>query len=100
MLAPCGPKAILARTLRNLKGIYEKAGDFERALRTVEMLLRLEPGSAEELRDRGLLLAALDCYSSAAADLERYLALRPRCADAPQLGAKVVELRARAALVN
>ena len=55
MLAPCGRKAILARMLRNLKGIYVKAGDFERALRTVEMLLRLEPGSAEELRDRGLV---------------------------------------------
>jgi len=100
MLAPCRRKAILARTLRNLKGIYEKAGDFERALRTVDMLLSLDPESGEDVRDRGLLLAALDCYGAAASELERYLALWPKSSDAPRLGARIAELRARAARVN
>jgi regulator of sirC expression with transglutaminase-like and TPR domain len=54
----------------------------------------------DELRDRGVLYAALDCFAAAAADLEGYLALRPRCAEAPQLAAKAAELRARAARVN
>jgi regulator of sirC expression with transglutaminase-like and TPR domain len=100
MLAPCGRKTILARMLRNLKGIYVKAGDFSRALRAAQMLLSLDPGDGEELRDRGLLFAALDCYAAAAADLEGYLARRPRCAEAPQLAARAVELRARAARLN
>jgi len=100
MLAPCGRKSILSRMLRNLKGIYVKAGDYVRALRAVEMLRSLDPESAEELRDRGVLYAALDCFAAAAADLEGYLALRPQCAEAPQLAAKAAELRARAALVN
>jgi regulator of sirC expression with transglutaminase-like and TPR domain len=100
MLAPCSRKAILGRMLRNLKGIYVKAGDYARALRIVEMLRSLEPDSADELRDRGVLYAALDCYAAAAADLESYLALRPRCAEAPQLTAKAAELRARAARLN
>jgi regulator of sirC expression with transglutaminase-like and TPR domain len=100
MLAPCSRKAILGRMLRNLKDIYVKAGDYARALRVVEMLRSLEPDSADELRDRGVLYAALDCYAAAAADLERYLALRPRCAEAPQLAAKVAELRGRAARLN
>jgi regulator of sirC expression with transglutaminase-like and TPR domain len=100
MLAPCSRKAILGRMLRNLKGIYVKAGDYARALRIVEMLRSLEPDSADELRDRGVLYAALDCYAAAAADLESYLARRPRCAEAPQLAAKVAELRARAARLN
>jgi regulator of sirC expression with transglutaminase-like and TPR domain len=100
MLAPCSRKAILGRMLRNLKDIYVKAGDYARALRVVEMLRSLEPDSADELRDRGVLYAALDCYAAAAADLEGYLALRPRCAEAPQLTAKVAELRARAARLN
>jgi regulator of sirC expression with transglutaminase-like and TPR domain len=100
MLAPCGRKSILSRMLRNLKGIYVKAGDHVRALRAVEMLRSLDPESAEELRDRGVLYAALDCFAAAAADLEGYLARRPQCAEAPQLAAKAAELRARAALVN
>jgi regulator of sirC expression with transglutaminase-like and TPR domain len=100
MLAPCGRKSILSRMLRNLKGIYVKAGDYVRALRAVEMLRSLDPESAEELRDRGVLYAALDCFAAAAADLEGYLARRPQCAEAPQLAAKAAELRARAARVN
>ena len=100
MLAPCGRKSMLARMLRNLKGIYVKAGDYTRALRAVEMLRILDPDSVDELRDRGVLYAALDCYAAAASDLEGYLALRPRCAEAPQLAARAAELRARAARVN
>jgi regulator of sirC expression with transglutaminase-like and TPR domain len=100
MLAPCTRKAILARMLRNLKGIYVKAGDYERALRAVEMLRSLDPDDPDELRDRGVLHAALDCYATAADDLESYLARVPRCAEAPQLAAKVAELRGRAARVN
>ena len=100
MLASCGRKAILSRMLRNLKGIYVKAGDYARALRTVEMLRILDPDSVDELRDRGVLYAALDCYAAAAADLEGYLALRPQCAEAPQLAARAAELRGRAARLN
>jgi len=100
MLAPCGRKAILSRMVRNLKGIYVKAGDYARALRAVEMLRILDPDSVDELRDRGALYAALDCYAAAASDLESYLALRPRCAEAPQLAANAADLRARAARVN
>jgi regulator of sirC expression with transglutaminase-like and TPR domain len=100
MLAACGRKAILSRMLRNLKGIYVKAGDYVRALRAVEMLRSLDPQSVDELRDRGVLYAALDCFAAAAADLEAYLALRPQCAEAPQLAAKAAELRDRAARVN
>lgn len=100
MLAPCGRKSILSGMLRNLKGIYVKAGDYIRALRIVEMLRILEPDSLDELRDRGVLYAALDCYAAAADDIEGYLARKPRCAEAPQLAARAAELRARAARVN
>ena len=67
MLAACDAQAILARMLRNLKAIYVKAEDSPRALRMVELLLASSPGALEELRDRGLLYAALDCYALAAA---------------------------------
>jgi regulator of sirC expression with transglutaminase-like and TPR domain len=64
---------VLARTLRNLKAIYLKADDHERALRTAELLVLLNPGAMDEVRDRGLVLAALECYALAAADLEAYV---------------------------
>jgi regulator of sirC expression with transglutaminase-like and TPR domain len=100
MLAPCTRKGILARMLRNLKAIYVKADDYPRALRAMDLLLRLDPGSGEDLRDRGLLHAAFDCYSLAAADLEAYLALVPAATEAKALKAKITEMRSKAARLN
>jgi regulator of sirC expression with transglutaminase-like and TPR domain len=66
----------------------------------VELLVALQPGSAEDLRDRGVLYASLDCYARAAADLESYLALAPRAKDADELAARVAELKLKAARLN
>jgi regulator of sirC expression with transglutaminase-like and TPR domain len=100
MLAPCARKGILARVLRNLKAIYVKGDDYARALRTMDLLLALDPDSAEERRDRGLLHAAFDCYSLAAADLEAYLALAPAAPEAKTLMVKIQEMRSLAARLN
>jgi regulator of sirC expression with transglutaminase-like and TPR domain len=100
MLAPCPRKGILARMLRNLKAIYAKADDYPRALRTMDLLLSLDPKSGEDLRDRGLLHAAFDCYGLAAADLEAYLALAPAAPEASALQVKITEMRSRAARLN
>jgi regulator of sirC expression with transglutaminase-like and TPR domain len=100
MLAPCPRKGILARLLRNLKAIYVKADDYRRGLRTMDLLLALDPGSAEDRRDRGLLHAAFDCYSLAAADLEAYLALEPAAPEASALLVKINEMRSLAARLN
>jgi regulator of sirC expression with transglutaminase-like and TPR domain len=100
MLAPCAAKGILARVLRNLKAIYVKADDYHRGLRTMDLLLALDPGSAEDRRDRGLLHAAFDCYSLAAADLEAYLALAPAAPEGPALMVKINEMRSLAARLN
>jgi regulator of sirC expression with transglutaminase-like and TPR domain len=100
MLAPCARKGILTRMLRNLKAIYVKADDYHRGLRTMDLLLALDPGSAEDRRDRGLLHAAFDCYSLAAADLEAYLALAPAAPEASALLVKINEMRSLAARLN
>lgn len=100
MLAPCPPRAVLSRTVRNLKAIYLKAEDHERALRTVELLVLLNPGAAEEVRDRGLVLAALECYALAARDLEAYVAAAPQAPEADHIRAKIAEMRHKAARLN
>jgi regulator of sirC expression with transglutaminase-like and TPR domain len=99
-LAPCDRKAMLERMLQNLKAIYVKQGDLVRALRVVEQLLEVDPQSANEIRDRGTIYAALDCYALAARDLETYLAKVPGNPRAEELWAKVVSLKEKAARLN
>jgi regulator of sirC expression with transglutaminase-like and TPR domain len=100
MLAACPTRAVLSRTVRNLKAIYLKAEDNERALRTADLLVLLNPGVVEDVRDRGLVLAALECYALAAADLETFLAATPQAPEAEQVRARIAELRHRAARLN
>jgi len=100
MLRPCRRKDMLERLLRNLKAIYIRDQDTDRALRVVDLIVRLQPGSAEDLRDRGILYASLDCYGLAARDLESYLALAPGAKDAEDLAARVALLRHRASRLN
>ncbi|HKC44293.1 MAG TPA: tetratricopeptide repeat protein [Burkholderiales bacterium] len=92
-LAPATPRDIVARVLRNLKGIYTKDGKLEQALAVMQRLLLVLPESAEELRDRGLIYAQLECFRPAVADLQSYLRRSPEAADGSDIHAKVVELR-------
>jgi regulator of sirC expression with transglutaminase-like and TPR domain len=100
MLAVCSRRQILARTLRNLKAIYLKAEDPLRALGIVELLLRVQPESLEDLRDRGLLYGRLDCYASAVRDLESYLERAPGCPQGQSLLTRIAELRQLATRLN
>ena len=100
MLAGLRRKDILERMLRNLKLIYAKGEDWSRTLGVVELLVRLAPQNADDLRDRGLLYAALDCYSLAARDLQAYLERVPGSAEAAALREKITQLHHRATRVN
>jgi regulator of sirC expression with transglutaminase-like and TPR domain len=100
MLTACSRKEILARMLRNLKTIYAKASDHWRCLGVVDLLLRVNAASGEDLRDRGLLYAALDCYGLALADLRAYLARFPAAPEAAELAARISSLSGQAARLN
>lgn len=76
-------REILARMLRNLKSVYHGRNDFARLLAVQKRLVVLLPDAYEELRDRGLVYAQLECPRAAADDLSRYLELAP---DAPEVG--------------
>lgn len=81
-LRPATKKDIVARILANLKSIYVNAHDDARALSAVDRLLVARPDDAEELRDRGMILARLGRGAEAVADLERYLERSPDAPDA------------------
>ena len=84
---------VLARMLRNLKEIHRTTEDWPRLLAVQQRLVLLLPGSAEELRDRGLTWAELGRRGEAAADLEAYVAKAPGAGDAQALAERAQELR-------
>lgn len=99
-LEPATPREILARVLRNLKAIYLQAGALEAALAVMNRMLLVVPESVEELRDRGLVYARLDCFRPAAADLQNYLRRRPDAPDAAEVRARLAELKSAAGRLN
>ena len=100
MLAAAGKKNMLARMLRNLKGIYRERGDIDRALAAAGRIIELEPGAAEEYRDRAGLYLELECFRAALSDFRNYLMLNPRAEDAAVVQRRVVELQQLAARLN
>jgi regulator of sirC expression with transglutaminase-like and TPR domain len=90
-LKPVGNKEVLARMLRNLKGIYYDAGLYEKALRISEHLLALLPGDPHEIRDRGYIYERLECPRAASADFEQYLNLAPEANDADHVRERFIE---------
>lgn len=100
MLVTAAPREVLLRMLRNLKGIYFKQLLWPAALGVLEWIVGVAPSEAEEIRDRGIVYEALECWRAAAADYEHYLALSPKAADADAVRDRAVEMQKRIALLN
>jgi regulator of sirC expression with transglutaminase-like and TPR domain len=99
-LEPAGKRQILARLLRNLKGIYREADKPERQLEVLNRMLVVAPEAHGELRERGLLYQRLECYRAALKDLSEYAALEPDAPDIEDTRARVLELSAICARLN
>lgn len=95
-----GSRQILSRMLTNLKGIYVTSGDFERVVGALDRLVALAPGDPDHLLDRGMALAKLHRFASAAADLKACLSLAPAAADRPVVRRQIVALRRLTAFMN
>lgn len=99
-IEPASNRQILARVLRNLKGIYRQADDPERLLDVLNRMLVLSPRSRTDLRDRGLVYQRLECWRPALQDLTDYLDLEPDAADLAEVRTRVIELRRLCARLN
>ncbi len=80
-LVPASQTDILTRMLRNLKDIYFREGDQYKALDAVNRILELDPESAGDIRDRGLLYYHMERLEPAILDLTSYLKLMPEAED-------------------
>jgi regulator of sirC expression with transglutaminase-like and TPR domain len=100
MLAAAGKKDILARMLRNLKGIYLQRRDFPRALAAADRVITLEPRAADEYRDRAGIYLELECFRAALSDFRNYLMLKPGAEDTAAVERRVAELQQIASRLN
>lgn len=99
-LRPVSTRDILARLLRNLKGIYAQAGLYRRALSIIERILLVAPNAVEERRDRGALLAQLGRYSEAITDVQAYLKRASNSPDAERVREELKKMQAQQARLN
>ncbi len=99
-LEPATNRQILARLLRNLKGIYREADKPERMLEVLNRMIIVVPDAASELRDRGLVYQRLECWRPALKDLSDYLEREPAASDIDEVRAKLMELSQRCARLN
>ena len=99
-LQAAAPRQILARLLRNLKGIYQQSEHAQDTLDVAQRMVMVEPHAAEAVRDRGLAYHRLECFRAALADLQDYLRRRPQAPDAEEIRGKIAELRLACARLN
>jgi regulator of sirC expression with transglutaminase-like and TPR domain len=94
-LAPAGKRAILKRLLRNLRAIYQYRHQNLMTLELLQWILILDPDSADDLKQRGLLYEALGNRAQARLDLTRYLDLVPEATDRETIEQKISQLNSR-----
>jgi regulator of sirC expression with transglutaminase-like and TPR domain len=72
---------VLVRIIRNLKNSYSQSYAYDKALRCINMILAVEPDSADEIRDKGIIQERLLNYEEALQYLNKYLEIAPEAPD-------------------
>jgi regulator of sirC expression with transglutaminase-like and TPR domain len=81
LLRPVGRREILARMLRNVRGLHLAERNWPLALGAVELLSVVEPTEPDHGRDRALLLGRMGRFTEAIDGLGHYLDERPDAHD-------------------
>ena len=98
--ATASRREVVARLLRNLKRIHAYRRDLDRLLAVSNRMVALDPEDAKALRDRGHVLADLECHQAAYHDYLHYLRLAPLAGDAADIRARIERLRPIATRLN
>ncbi|HZF99130.1 MAG TPA: SirB1 family protein [Pseudoxanthomonas sp.] len=100
ILDPASHRAILVRMLRNLHGVYAERGEWDRAARSADRVLKLSPDQPEAVRDRGLAYLNMDYRPGARQDLAHYLNLSPYADDVGALRQRLIEISVGRSLMH
>jgi regulator of sirC expression with transglutaminase-like and TPR domain len=98
LLAPVSNRHIAVRILNNLRSIYFQRREAAKAAQVLDLLIEASPDSAEEYKQRGVCYIQTERYEDARHDLETYLRLAPKAADAPQVATELNRIRRLIAL--
>jgi regulator of sirC expression with transglutaminase-like and TPR domain len=99
-LEPATNRQIIARVLRNLKGIYRETDKPQEQLDVLNRMLLVAPEASAELRDRGIVYHRLECYRAALKDLSDYVEREPNAPDFEDVRVRMMELSALCARLN
>lgn len=99
-LEPATNRQIIARVLRNLKGIYRDTDKPQEQLDVLNRMLLVAPEASAELRDRGIVYHRLECYRAALKDLSDYVEREPNAPDFEDVRVRMMELSALCARLN
>src|SRR5262249_49457614 len=91
---------MVVRVLTNLKGVYLREGDFQRAVRIIERLRQLMPDDPLQERDLGAALFQAGQHGSAIGPLSAYLRLVPKAQDHDQVAQLIALAKAQVAQWN
>jgi len=83
---------VLVRLLSNLKTIYLNTREDSKALAAIDRILLIRPDAADEIRDRGMVLARTGKIDEAIQALSRYLEVMPSAPDATRVKLLLDEL--------
>ena len=97
---PAPRREVAMRILRNLLHTYSQRQELERLLVVCNRMVALDPKDATALRERGHVLARLECFRAAFHDYQHYLRLVPHAEDAAEVQARIDELRPVATRLN
>jgi len=100
LLVSASNKEIIVRLLRNLKAIYLRGHDLDKALPIMDWIIATMPEQTPELRDRGMIYQELECPRAALADFEAYLERSPGCEDADEIRRRIIELQRAVSRLN
>ena len=74
-------RQIITRMLQNMKGIYHKKEQWNKALQISNLLVEAYPHAPEEVRARAVAHLQMRRFAAGRADLKRYLELAPQAPD-------------------
>ena len=98
--APATKRQVLSRMLLNLRGIYCRRSEWDKALSVVDRLLILDERGLAHRRDRGTVLVKLGQLHEGAVEWGRYLEGCPGAQDAEAIRQQLRRVRERLASLN
>ncbi|MGH7277344.1 MAG: SirB1 family protein, partial [Candidatus Rokuibacteriota bacterium] len=98
--AAASKRQILGRMLANLKSIYCKRTEWDKALCVVERLVLVDEDNSAWVRDRGTIRVNMGALQRGAGDWERYITTNPGAADVEAVRRELRKVRQGLAALN